>query len=457
MRWARILVVFSIALLVILAACSKKECESAADCTAKPRDAFTPACVNYNCTYTPIPNVCGNAICEGSAGENKCTCAQDCGTCSGKVPGTKYLVQKCEGSDCLQAPRSQKPVYASSKAKYSGDSFSIDVIYNTPFNLKKDTFGVDISLSNEGPGIAKRKIERAELRAKTADNREIVLARKEISRPIWTGLNVHEEMILDFPTVEKEAELKNLVLEIAYTFDKGGTQKSGTLRTTYKEKFLFVNPQGPQKCPESCDDGNDATKDICGPQTNYFCKHEPIALKCGNFVCEPQAGENKCTCAQDCGPCAGPAGSFMSYSCIKDSCKATINADVNIEEKTIYDEKNIGPITFANTYSYNNPFDVSKNSLTIKFEILKKEDTVSRATIKNVRVLDRQELLAREQVDADVIHSPHTISIKLPTLSVPEKTRSPVISVDYVYTREGADLQGTMQKKLDKITFIQPG
>ena len=53
-----------------------------------------------------------------------------------------------------------------------------------------------------------------------------------------------------------------------------------------------------QICPFSCDDGNKCTDDYCSVETNYECRHAPIANCCGNGVCEPN--ENYESCPKDC-------------------------------------------------------------------------------------------------------------------------------------------------------------
>ncbi len=51
------------------------------------------------------------------------------------------------------------------------------------------------------------------------------------------------------------------------------------------------------KCPESCEDNNKCTNDICSESTNYECKYEEINPCCGNSICE--SGEYK-SCSTDC-------------------------------------------------------------------------------------------------------------------------------------------------------------
>lgn len=54
-------------------------------------------------------------------------------------------------------------------------------------------------------------------------------------------------------------------------------------------------------CPESCDDGNSCTQDVCSKETNYKCFCDTIPDCCGNKICETV--ETYETCSADCPNC----------------------------------------------------------------------------------------------------------------------------------------------------------
>ncbi len=56
-----------------------------------------------------------------------------------------------------------------------------------------------------------------------------------------------------------------------------------------------------RRCPESCDDSDPCTQDICSEETNYKCSHHPIPNCCGNKTCE--IGETYESCSVDCPNC----------------------------------------------------------------------------------------------------------------------------------------------------------
>jgi hypothetical protein len=52
-----------------------------------------------------------------------------------------------------------------------------------------------------------------------------------------------------------------------------------------------------EKCPDSCDDNDDTTRDYCDSTTDFECEHEKKEV-CGNDICE--SSETETNCADDC-------------------------------------------------------------------------------------------------------------------------------------------------------------
>lgn len=440
-------------LLVFLAGCG--ECKVSEDCP--PKTAFTAQCVDKTCEYEPIPGICGNGICDSS--ENKCSCPKDCGLCSGKVEGTQ-LLKRCVSGECVEALASQEPIFNSREVSSGGDRFTVDTLYNQPFNIKSDTYGFTTTLTKQDSRNQDHKILRAKLTARTMDGRTITLGTKEINKPLWgAGSSIEERMILDFPTTDKQGELRALELTIYYEYAQMSgsrrTSRQETLRQAYNENFLYVNPDSPGRCPETCDDNNPGTEDKCGPETNNFCVHIPIPNTCGNFECE--AGETKCTCAKDCGPCQGTAGTYLDYTCKQKTCVTVLKSEVTKEEKTIFDERRIGPVELTNKYKYNNPFDVTKDYINLEFAIYQKDELVGDVNIEKVRLIESQEVVAEMTANKKLSDSPTSITVKMPTMTEPEEERIVSLNVWYSYVQNGEEQKGNYIKQLDRITFIQPG
>jgi hypothetical protein len=445
--------------LLILAACGKTECKKDIDCN---RAHFTAKCVEKKCVYTPIPNECGNGECE--TGENKCNCEDDCGTCAGKVPNSQYLVMQCtpDNKECLEdvASGQVKPFYSSSDVSSAGDKFKIDTIYNLPFNLKKDTFGITIMLSEQGASNKDEHMISAELTATTKDKRTITLTRHDINKYLWTeGSTIQEELILDFPTAELEGELTNLALKIQYEYSitQAGKKitKQATITHKYKEKMIFVKPAATYPCPASCDDKNPGTKDSCGAQTSYFCKHEPVSNACGNYKCD--GNENKCTCMQDCGICAGSAGNFLDYTCQSNKCVTILKTGATIQPNSLFDDRSLGPVQLNNNYQYNNPFDIKKDTFDFDFKVYRADPKVSDVIIETIRILEGSQQIIEVEVGKTLSDKPTEVKIKIPSIIEPEEEHAFTIGVWYKYTVEGQEKAGNFQKQLGKITLINPG
>lgn len=451
--------ILTIVLLIILAGCGG-ECKTAAECKGKPASAFTPACTDKKCVYTPIANICGNNVCE--TGEDKGSCEVDCGACKGAVAGSKTLFYVKVGDKCLEDvdAKSIKPVYSSADIPSGGDRFKLDTVYSQPFNLKRDTFGVTITLGEQGANNRDEHIINAELTATTKDRRTITLARQNVDKYLWTaGSAIKEDIILDFPTAEIEGELTNLILKIQYDYSlmQAGkkTQKQGTLQNRYKETFVFVKPSSTYPCPANCNDNNPGTRDFCNAQTNYFCKHEPIPNMCGNGKCD--GAENKCTCPQDCGVCSGSAGTFLEYSCEGSNCVTQMKAGATQQPSTLFDDRSLGPVQLNNNYKFKNPFNIKTDEFELDFKLYRVDPAVSGVKIDTVRILEGQEQLAEIAVGKELSEKITEVKVKIPSLIEPEEEHNLLLGVWYTYTQNGEEKQGSYQKPLGKITLINPG
>ena len=79
----------------------EKECKTDSDCLTK--DCFTVQCKSNNCVYSPIPDCCGNEICEVS--ESYLECVADCPDCDDinncTLDSYDYHEQKCVNKPIL--------------------------------------------------------------------------------------------------------------------------------------------------------------------------------------------------------------------------------------------------------------------------------------------------------------------------------------------------------------------
>lgn len=451
------LLIIAIGLLVLLTACGG-ECREAVDCA--PRTGFDAACVDKECTYNPIPGVCGNNQCEAQAGENKCNCPQDCGQCTGQVQGSQYLGQTCVDNECVEdIIAEQTPIYTSNEVSSAGDRFKIETEFNNPFNMKRDVVYFTIMLTQTGRTNQDHKITNIELTGQTADRRTVTLGRKEVNKPLWqTGDLINEELILDFPTADLEGEISSLLLTVNYEYNTVTattvTPRQTSAKNRYNEKLIFVNPSATYDCPDTCDDGNAGTRDRCGADTNYFCVHEPLPNVCGNFVCDSR--ENKCTCPQDCGACSGSAGTYTDYTCKANTCVTQLKPGASIEPNSLFDDRSLGPVQLNNNFKYNNPFNTNDDTFDLDFSIYRQDPTVSEVVIETVRLLEGQQQIAEQAVNQKLGETATTVSISVPETTKPEEDRTVTVGVWYKYVQDGNEKRGNYQKPLGKITFISP-
>jgi len=108
-----------------------------------------------------------------------------------------------------------------------------------------------------------------------------------------------------------------------------------------------------KKCPSSCDDSNPCTNDFCSKETDYECRHQPIAPCCGNSECESQESYSTCPadckkpeCTIQCGTCETldnescsciPKECLSGDGCCSDACNYSSDSDCPNPDKCASD------------------------------------------------------------------------------------------------------------------------
>jgi hypothetical protein len=431
-------------IILFLAGCGG-ECKTAEDCPSKI--AYQASCVDSECKYAPLPNMCGNMQCE--TGENECSCPQDCGQCTGRLG--QYMVETCVNNECIPNvdPSLQNPIYDVNEARSAAGTFKIETVYNNPFNFKRDQFNIIVELIDPARGTTNHKIVSAILKG-MVDKRTVQLVQEQIQRPIWENYPVEKKLILDMPTNQVEGQIQSPILELKIEYMIGGTSREATLQVRYRSELTYVKPNVQYPCPE-CDDGLSTTRDICGPQTNYFCVYEPVLGVCGNYICE--AGENKCTCPQDCGPCVGSAGNYLNYACVKGECVGVVKSGVQVEENSIFDERRLGPIQLNNKYEFDNPFDIGEDKLKIIFSLYSIGDA-GNLKIETIRLMEKNQLIAEKKVDKSLT-TELTVEVPIASIMGVEEEKILTLGIWYAYDQNGQTRRGDFTKSLGKITLLK--
>lgn len=447
-------------LLLVLVGCSKKECTLSSDCT---KAGYTSTCVDNTCVRTPIPGACGNGKCD--TGENECSCESDCGVCAGAVAGSALLQKTCDGDDVctVGVPITKiKPVSVTNTIISQGNTFKVTTTFNQPFNFKKDSFSTKLILDNIANFVSHIRITKYELSGVNKDKQNVVLASKDVNKPLSTSTSVADDLHLMMETSDLEGTVTNPVLKVNYEYllTQGSTSQLKNAQIINPIKGVsvaWVLPPVDYDCPKDCDDNNAGTADTCGVESQFFCEHNPIAGACGNFQCD--SNENRCTCATDCGTCSGSAGQYLDMACQTNICISSLKSGVQITPVSLFDDRNIGAFRLNNRYTYNKPFDTVNDRIKAEFTLYDMQATASDVSIETIRVLDGQQELGYLVVNRQLTSVGQSFFVDVPVTNAirPEVSQYATLSVAFSYMQNGVLRKGTFTKPLEKITFITPG
>lgn len=450
----KILAIITILTLIFLAGCGEdKECPASCDdgnpCTTDTCSKET----GYECRHTPIPG-----------------CTLECGVpCTGSAGA--YMTMQCdpETKQCESAIKPGIEVETSSLTNEMlsmGNKFKIITTFVQPFNMNKDLFNIELSASQFGAGISDIKIKKVELSGTDSNRQTITLGEEIVNKYIWTTeTTVEEDLRIDFATSADDLELSNIKLRVTYDYDQefGGeiTSKTAAFEITLRGvSFIIINPTITQTCPAECNDNNPGTADVCSAETDYFCEHQPLPGKCGNFLCEPD--ENKCSCPEDCGPCTGEAGKYLTFICQENECRTMIKQGTIQEPISKIDDKNRNFYYLQNKYSFKNPFNVNTDKFVLEFSLYNKQDAVGTVTIKDVKILDQSTEVASASVGKTLagLGSTATVEVPVETFALYEEEKSLRIRVDTEYqftTSSGTELRkDSFTTPLERVTLIKP-
>jgi hypothetical protein len=226
--------------ILIISGC-KGECEVSSDCPSQT--CKTASCIGKKCQYETIEDCCGNGICEDT--ENKCTCARDCGTCSGKgkvkigsrTYDTEYLEYLCENNECVLGVEEDKAKEMSLLDENNFGYFKLEtlVTFNKPFDTRKDSFNFRITLKDATDDVVLPiKIKKIVVREGEVlfGERRFNLALDEIGSEVTVKVPVTYEL-------DELEEEKRLSYKIDYEYKKkvkDQRQPNGTY--TYKEELV---------------------------------------------------------------------------------------------------------------------------------------------------------------------------------------------------------------------------
>ncbi len=206
-----------------------------ADCDDKnpgTKDECGPE-TKFFCQHTPIQGACGNAVCDGA--ENKCTCAADCGPCSGSGV---YTLKTCSNNQCIAQ---LKPgITAASQSIFDDRNLNVFYLqtyfkYTTPFNTQTDKFTVDTTLYQLGQNVGNVQIEAIRLM-----DGSVELAATVGNKPL-PSVGSKQVIEITVPPQGIAEQERNPVMNIYYSYDQNGPKKGQFQKPL--GKIVFVSPQ----------------------------------------------------------------------------------------------------------------------------------------------------------------------------------------------------------------------
>lgn len=254
MRVFFLIVVVVLASAFALAGCDSSECESDADCTAVGQ-CKVARCMDGLCKSLPEPDCCGNLECEEDAGENPCTCEQDCrleetadGTCSGKVelPHPRYEDRTltaehaeyfCRDDECVigvsQDDVEEKQFFSTFRGTVS---FETVTTISQPFVIGEGSFKIRVKVADA--------YERVQLPVKLTGiqvlSRGELLAEKSLSPPALlqrVGATYEDSLRLN-PSLDGIEANHDLTVRVTYEFvEESRTGELNTVRSSLEGRY----------------------------------------------------------------------------------------------------------------------------------------------------------------------------------------------------------------------------
>jgi hypothetical protein len=459
----RLLLAAAVIGLLFLAACGSGgprpiKCKAAADCFAadssKDSKTWNAACTDRKCVFTPKPDVCGNGKWEPDSDKDCASCAKDC---KGKVPGAPKFEYTCVGAACVEgvSVNASKTNPSSVELTMGGSKVRLDTQYPDPLNIKQQAFDLAFTLRTLGVDVSDFRITRLEMTAQTPQKQSLTVGEQSLSLPLPVQTAKGEaRLALDFPASGMEGQLTGPALSIDFAYRLKGVPKTGSVKTNYKTPINWLAPRTDYPCP-GCPEKPGYSGD-CLPGT-AICVYAAQAGACGNNICE--AGEDRCTCAGDCGKCEGAAGSYLDLACgVGGQCEALLRPGITVQPQNILDVRDAGKFTLQNKYLYNNPLDVVNGRLGVEMTLTAQDDDVAAVTITAIRLLDGSNevvsVAPKRRLDLNKLAR---FDVAIPAQPQPEQVRSLTLSVSYEFDKSGEKVPGTFTKPLTKVTLLTPG
>lgn len=191
------------------------------------------ASTDFFCEHRPIPDACGNYVCD--ADENPCICPVDCGPCSN---GGTYTGFACVEKECV----AQVKPGVSQAAQSLFDDRNLGPFhlqnnyeYVDPFIAADDRIKLVFSLYDKDAGVSDIKITSVRLFEGT---NELASAEPNLALPDAGSSGVVE---INVPLQEAPETGKTVSVKVWYEYKKDDSVKKGSYTKTFG-KITFLSP-----------------------------------------------------------------------------------------------------------------------------------------------------------------------------------------------------------------------
>lgn len=197
---------------------------------------------------------------------------------------------------------------------------------------------------------------------------------------------------------------------------------------------------------------------------NKMCNYNPISNCCGNGIkedIEDGVPGSSCSCPEDYGPCQGPVNEYLEYVCNEDlSCAMEVKKSL-LKLLTKTNNVDLDKISLAIVSTYNQPFNLKKDTINIDFLVKSMSELINEFKIKKITLLmrekqDRMVKLGEKEVEKYLWDVGDKVEEKLipnfVTNNTSNKLKDLIIQVDYEYIKL-SKTRSTTSKIMDSFTF----
>ena len=253
--------------------------------------------------------------------------------------------------------------------------------------------------------------------------------------------------------------------------------------------LLLILANGCGKPPE-CKADADCGKRTCSTASciDNQCKYNTVQNCCGNKIkdsIENGKPGNSCTCPSDYGECTGKAkieaggrtydAQYVQNFCENDECILGVPPG-DVRPVTLLDEREFGLFTLETTVTYNEPFDVNKDSFAFRISLKDdKEGIVLPVKLNKILLKNGEILFGEKEANLALGKVSDTVTVNVPLdyhLEQFEEAGSLTYQLNYEYIRKVRDerlqngsysykdelVRDDYQKRFTtKITFVKSG